>query len=170
MDLSPGLRTARISRNLTDTVIAEPPVSNRYSSLSSPASLLRNTLGRLRNRRLVRTETAAVTDYLQRLPSALQRRYGVSATYTPQQVRRTINEGGFNQRFIEAAYLLHCGEQYLLDQGTVPQEVDELKDLVAAAQGSLPSSTTELVSTDVGSLDSTAIDVGLPQAGGIGDV
>ena len=110
-----------------------------------------------------RAKSRAVQSYLDRLPELLRRRYGKCEPYTPSQVSRTIAEGRFSQRFIEFAYLLHCGEQYLLDNGTEPYQLDELKAFI----GQLPQPTQAHASH--AGIDPTANDFGLADSSGLGD-
>ena len=108
----------------------------------------------------------AVKSYLVNLPAALQRRYGKAEQYTPQQVRRTLQQSRLNQRFVEYAYLLYCGEQYLLEQGAGQTQVDELNDYLAEIQHSLPPAHNGI---DQRPPDSGITDFGLPDGGGLGD-
>ena len=105
----------------------------------------------------------AVQSYMATLPSALQQRYGKADQYTPQQVRRTLEQSRLNQRFVEYAYLLYCGEQYLLDQGTEQTQLDELHEFAAEVQQSPPAAP--LTTTH----DSGGTDFGLPDGGLDGD-
>jgi len=104
-----------------------------------------------------------VKSYLDRLPGLLRRRYGKCESYTPQQVSRTIADGRFNQRFIEFAYLVHCGEQYLLDNGTDPHQLEELQTFVGQFQHSANDAPNQA------GIDSTANNFGLADGGGFGD-
>ena len=126
-----------------------------------------NRLRELRERRNRRLRRRAVARYRNNLGPALQRRYGVLSSYTPQQVRRTIQDSGLSQRFVEYAYLLHCGEQYLLEQGAEQADIDALNtQLDADLEHSLQTASNATATA----LDSSPIDLGLPDAGALTDV
>ena len=76
------------------------------------------------------SETAAIKQYINKLPEELSSRYG-TAPYTQGQVDRTVNDLRLSDKFIRYAYLIYCEQKVLQDQHVTPAEIQKMQELLA---------------------------------------
>jgi hypothetical protein len=57
----------------------------------------------------------AIRSYAKRLGGQLRKRYGRRKVYTPAQVRRTAEQGGFNLTYLCYAYCIYCDRAAFVD-------------------------------------------------------
>ncbi|NMP30042.1 hypothetical protein HII17_00585 [Thalassotalea sp. M1531] len=80
-------------------------------------------------------KNSTIKKYKYRLRPALAKSYGGSATYTKEQVDKTVDEMGIDKRHIHYAYLMYCDAATYEANTPKDESIDSMNSAIASLSG-----------------------------------